>query len=153
MVSATYGGKDGTTYQFEDTDDFIVVRTRNRATLDTARLGRGARFVASRLESVIRFPTVGVEVLKRRDVDTVEARALLSKEQDIRFAGRALCDPVSGTPVVYTENLFLKLHDDVADTAGAQVFAKLKIGAESKLSARQSASAVRGHSPPRAEEC
>jgi subtilisin family serine protease len=42
------------------------------------------------------------------------ARGALKKERSIQFAGRALRDAKSGAPVLYTENLFVKLDDDVA---------------------------------------
>ncbi len=133
MVTVKYGGKDGKTVEFADSENFLVVRTRRRNPLGAARLSSRALSLTQRMERVVSFPGTGVEVLHRRDLDPGEARdarAALKEEPELRFAGRALCDPISGEPVVYTENLFVKLHDDVPASLGYEVFGKLKYDLE-----------------------
>lgn len=133
MVTVKYGGKDGKTVEFADSEDFLVVRTRHRSPLSTARLSGRALSLIQRMARVASFPGTGVEVLHRRDLDPGEvrdARTVLKEEPELRFAGRALCDPRSGEPVVYTENLFVKLRDDVDSSLGYEVFGKLKYDLE-----------------------
>lgn len=132
MVSFKYGGKDGTAYELHDSAEHIVIRTRNRSSLGAVALTARGRTITDRLETEIQFPSVGVEVLRRREIDPKDARAALREESDLRFVGRVLCDPRSGAPVVYTENIFVKLHDGVTNASGAQLFKRLKHGLEAK---------------------
>ncbi|MXZ03605.1 MAG: S8 family serine peptidase, partial [Chloroflexi bacterium] len=46
-----------------------------------------------------------------------DARKFLSRLKNFQFAGRALRDPITKEPVVYTENLFVKFKDDLAAKA------------------------------------
>ena len=129
MVAVKYGGRDGKPVTFADSEDFLVVRTRRRGALATARLSSRALSLTQRMERVASFPGTGVEVLHRRELDPGEARdalKALKEEPELRFAGRALCDPRSGELVVYTENLFVKLRDDVSSSQGFEVFGTLK---------------------------
>ena len=129
MVAVKYGGKGGKSVEFAESEDFLVVRTRRRNPLNAAGLSSRALSLARRMERVVSFPGTGVEVLHRRDLDPGEARdarMVLKGESELRFAGRALCDPVSGEPVVYTENLFVKLRDDVPSSVAFEFFGKLR---------------------------
>lgn len=113
MVSVIYGGEKGKRFDLIDSDEFIVIRTHRRRPLRSTTLTKSARRMAGRFETAVRFPAAGVEILRRRrDADLGEARQILQGEEAVDFTGRILCDPVSGTPVVYTENLFLKFRDD-----------------------------------------
>jgi subtilisin family serine protease len=126
MHAATYGGKDGIPVELMESDEHVVVRTLSRAPLTVTRPfgGTGLSARASRVlrefEVDIRFRQAGVEVLRqqggRADRDLRDAaREVLSREEEVEFAGRAWITPVAGRPVVYTENLFVKFHDQ-ADT-------------------------------------
>lgn len=133
MVTVKYGGRDGKPIEFEDSEDFLVLRTRRRTPLSAARLSSRALSLIQRMARVANFPGTGVEVLHRSDLDTGkvrDARMVLKEESDLRFAGRALRDPRSGEPVVYTENLFVKLRDDVPNSFGFKVFGRLKYDLE-----------------------
>lgn len=127
MYSFTYGGKQGTSYALEESNSFMAVRTHSRESVmikdpaSSAALSDEARHILDDFEIWDRFPSAGVDVLwtpngKRGAV--TEARAILKKEPDVRFAGRVLVDPASEAPVLYTENLFVKFHDDIKPSAG-----------------------------------
>lgn len=119
MFTFRYGGKKGRQYALVESDQLVAVRTRSRRPLDVSFLSSGARRMLDHLESALRFPEAGVEVfrvvLKRnRRALRDRARALLKRERELQFAGRVLCDQRSGAPVVYTENFFVKFHDECA---------------------------------------
>jgi subtilisin family serine protease len=52
------------------------------------------------------------------------ARTALKKEPSVHFAGRVLVDPKSQTPVVYTENAFIKFVDDCKAAQARQLLKK-----------------------------
>ncbi|MEW5754844.1 MAG: S8 family serine peptidase [Pseudomonadota bacterium] len=114
MVTYQYRGKDGKQFKLDDAKDTLVVRTQRRVRIERLPLSKRARSVMSELSSVLRLPAAGVEVLKcSGKISRDEARAVLKKEEAMRFAGRNLMDPASKTPVLYTENFFVKFADDV----------------------------------------
>lgn len=125
MVSFTFGGKAGRTYDLTQNDDYVVVRTANRSPLRATPLSARGRTMADGLDTAVWFPDAGVEVLERHQVDPMQARAVFKGEPGVRFAGRVLSDPRSGVPVIYTENLFLKLLDDCPDRVVAEVLRRL----------------------------
>ncbi|MCZ6550350.1 MAG: S8 family serine peptidase [candidate division NC10 bacterium] len=117
MFRFRYGGKRGKPHMLLESDQFVVVRTRSRRPLEASILSTEARRTLDQFKPVVRFPAAGVEVLRagpKRDRRAVRdrARALLKRERDCQFVGRVLCDPKSGVPVLYTENFFVKFHDD-----------------------------------------
>ena len=125
-VSVQYGGKKGRSYPLRTSEYLVAVRTHSRnLILEAASAGRisvsrKSRQLLGQFESVARFRRAGVEVLRVREPQKYphlrdQARALLQKQPGIRFAGRVLCDPrnpQSASPVVYTENFFVKFQDD-----------------------------------------
>jgi len=116
-----YGGKAGRGYELEPSDEFVVVRTEEREGLDRRSLSRRAFSAARELEPIFSLPGAGIEVHRvraRRSPRAVRdrARAMLSAEPEVEFAGRVLVDP-AGIPVLYTENLFIKFHGDRAESA------------------------------------
>ena len=138
MYTVRFGGKKGKATSLVVSPEHIVVRTTSRAPLTPDRpfeatpLSRQGRAVISGFACVVSFPDAGVEVLqavvprgKRTARD--RARSTLKKEKAIEFAGRALLDPRSRRPVVYTENLFIKLDDDVSATARRALFKRHKL--------------------------
>ncbi|MET0626781.1 MAG: S8 family serine peptidase [Pyrinomonadaceae bacterium] len=123
MFTVRYGGKGGTRFSLAESNDLVAVRTSNRNPLmversfATAPVSDTALKVLDNFELVTRFARAGVEVIRakverapRRMRD--EARATLKAESEIDFAGRVLIDPQSGVAVLYTENFFVKFHDD-----------------------------------------
>jgi subtilisin family serine protease len=122
MPTVTYCGKGGTKLTLVESNEHVVVRTANGTDLTLTPLSRAARSTLGEFETVARFKRAGVEVL-RATVRTKtralrdEARTVLKKESAIEFAGRVLLDKVSGEPVVYTENFFVKFYDDQSPSA------------------------------------
>ncbi len=119
MPRYRYGGLQGTVHELDISDELMVVRTCNRKSLlgsrpyETTPVSLQSRTLLSRFELVTQFPLAGVEVLRAKSQEDGqafrdEARAALTQEDAIQFAGRALVEPVSQTPVLYTENLFVK---------------------------------------------
>ncbi len=121
-VSFQYGGKRGKKFRLSVNDEYLVVRTHGRAPLDQSALSSKALRTLREYESVTRFEEAGVEILRckaraRRSALRDEARRALKREKEIRFAGRVLADRRSKEPTIYTENLFVKLVDDLKPTA------------------------------------
>jgi len=116
-VEFRYGGRAGKPYRLQDSDELVVVRTHSRRALVESSLSRDARRLVDELEPVTSFAEAGVEIVscakatKPRSLRD-QVRQRLKDEEDIRFAGRVLCDPDSGVPAVYTENLFVKFRSD-----------------------------------------
>jgi subtilisin family serine protease len=135
MVSYQYGGKKGRKYALKDSDDFVVVRTKDRNPIATSRtfastqLSPQARRVLSEFELHTRFAEAGVEVLQQRGrhADRAlrdEARARLKQEKCIEFAGRVHTDPNSRVPVIYTENVFAQFDPELSKAACRRVLKK-----------------------------
>ncbi len=128
MYSIRYGGKTGKRYSFNISNEHIVIRTNSRNTLRTERPFEAAPVSAesfsilNNFELVAQFREAGVEILRAK-VDRRakglrdRARAVLSNEPEIEFAGRVLVDPEAGRPVIYTENFFVKF--DAEQSASA----------------------------------
>ena len=126
MYTVRYGGKRGRALSLAPSNEFVVVRSRDRGRLATERpyaaasLSAEARRVLGDFDLEARFDAAGVEVLRARASGKRAlklrdaARAVLKKEKAVEFAGRVLCPPRSRQPVVYTENLFVKFDDDAA---------------------------------------
>jgi subtilisin family serine protease len=118
MFTVRYGGKAGKKLQLVESPDHVVVRTVKRDAVRYTPLSLASRQALGGFAPVARFRQAGVEVLRvdasagrpksRRDA----VRTTLKKEPGIEFAGRVLVDRVTTEPVVYTENFFVKLHDD-----------------------------------------
>jgi subtilisin family serine protease len=137
--SYQYGGKQGKRRQLVEDDGLLVVRTRSRRPLRRSVVGKPALALLEQFEIIVQYEDAGVEVLRARvprGRSTVrdKARRALSKASDVQFAGRVLTDRGSGSPVLYTENIFVKFRDDVRasdarktlKSAGLQIDRELK---------------------------
>lgn len=125
MPTYRYGGQRGKAYTLEESNNYLVVRTRSRRSLlgsepyEVADISPQSRVLLSKFEAVSKFRVAGVEVLHRKgDGDTNilqnETRLRLKTEPDIQFAGRVLVEPNSHRPVIYTENLFVKFKNPIS---------------------------------------
>ena len=138
MITYRYGGKKGRTFRLAISDDHVVVRTQNRQPLATSRafevtpLSARARKLLQDFDLSFDVRSAGVTVLRShltrgsraaRD----EVRAVLKEEPAIRFAGRVLCDPKTQTPVIYTENFFVKFDDDATQAACRKLLKAYKL--------------------------
>ena len=115
MVAFKYNGKRGRRITLSEARDLVVVRTRKHQSLESLPLRQPAREVAGRLEPVESYPAAGVAVYRGRAGDAETARSVIRGEADVRFAGRVLRDTRSRTPVLYTENFFIKFEDGVRE--------------------------------------
>jgi subtilisin family serine protease len=128
MYTFRYGGKKGKRHALAISDEHLVVRTRDRrsaiadVTFENTPMSHEARSVLGEFELLSQFRRAGVEILRTRvkrgsRALRDKARSILKKESEIEFAGRVLCHPKSNTPVLYTENLFVKFDDHLSRTA------------------------------------
>ena len=123
MVQVRYGGQNGQQYELAISDEHVVVRTESRSGLVGARpfevapVSPVARSILNEFELATRFRQAGVEILRAK-VPTLgvalrdRARDILNNESEVQFAGRVLIDPASNQPIIYTENLFVKFHNE-----------------------------------------
>lgn len=118
MPQVTYGGRDGVTTTLVVDPDLLAVRTRSGRSLRAGPVQAPEAALVDDMDRVFAVPEAGVEVYRRRaEAPSVAAlKEALAEAPDTRFAGRALVDPDSGEPVLYTENVFVKFRDDVPDT-------------------------------------
>ena len=132
MLNYRFGGKTGRSFTLKENTEHIVVRTANRMPLTgddvfaKAALSRAAREVLGEFNWVASFEEAGVEVLRAaqpRGAKSLRdrARKILTKEREIQFAGRVLNDSLSGVPIYYTENFFVKFHDDISPRACVKI--------------------------------
>jgi subtilisin family serine protease len=115
MPEVTYGGKNGTTVELEVDPDLLAVRTHSRRSFREGPVQRPEAALLGNMELILDFPDAGVEVYRRRASMTrgvEEVKQALRQSPDTRFAGSVLVDKKSREPIVYTENLFVKFHDD-----------------------------------------
>jgi len=152
MANATlnyrYGGKKGKKRQLVEDDGLLVVRTRSRRPLRRSSLGKPALALLEAFESVIQYEDAGVEVFRTRTprgraAVRDKARRALAKASDVQFAGRVLTDRGSGNPVLYTENLFVKFHDDVSAGTARKLLKSAGLSIASELEYARGAYFVR----------
>jgi subtilisin family serine protease len=144
MVSVRYGGKNGRVYDFNLSNELVVVRTHSRKPLlgerpfELAPVSAEAHLVLDDFSVESQFREAGVQVLRAivpqddpilRD----EARAMLNAEPEIQFAGRALITPHAKTPVLYTENFFVKFTDTAKPETQQALFAQYDLTVKRKL--------------------
>jgi subtilisin family serine protease len=108
--------------------DLVAVRTQDQRPALRGALGARSRLELLGLARVAHFRRAGVEVFRippraaraRRD----HVRRVLKQDPAVRFVGRVLVDPRSGTPALYTENLFLKLRPGTSSRVAARLAAR-----------------------------
>ena len=134
MLNYRFGGKGktGRSFSLKESTELLVVRTVSGLPLTSddvfakAALSRDAREAVGEFGRVASFEEAGVEVLRaarQRGAKGLRdrARKVLKKERDIQFAGRVLTDSRSGEPIYYTENFFVKFHDDISPRACVKI--------------------------------
>ncbi len=127
---ANYYHYNGKRYRLIDANNMLVTRTHSATgTLVGNTQRRGARVsgatrqMLEHFEVVMEHPDSCVQVLRihegyarpKRLRDKVIKQ--LGSEPHIRFAGRVLCEPNCKSPVLYTENVFVKFQDRMSPTA------------------------------------
>jgi subtilisin family serine protease len=117
MLSCRFGGRDGVELTLQDQHDLVVIRTKRRgARHDISPLTPESRAALDELEAMFGFPPAGVGIWQAPQGAAPDLAATLAQDPEIEFAGRGLRDE-HGTPIVYTENLFVKFADDVPQSA------------------------------------
>jgi len=115
MPQVHYGGKTGRTLKLRKAEDVLAVRTRSRRALQAGPVRSAQSAILSDVDLLFDFPDAGVQVFRRRPSarrDTSEIKRTLKAAPDTRFAGGVFVDELTGEPIVYTENLFVKFDDD-----------------------------------------
>jgi subtilisin family serine protease len=140
MYSYTFGGKDGQKTTLLESNDRVVVRTKNARSLQNAVFTEAGKETLKEFNVELQFPEADITVLKPKEesgaTDTVQrdsARAALKNEEEIRFAGRVLIDEQSKDPVLYTENLFIKFFDHISSDTCEQILASNNLIIKQKL--------------------
>ena len=119
MYTYTFGGKNGTRHVLHESTDMVAVRTRNSRDLDDAVISEKGKKALLSLRIVAEFPEADITVFRTRTAakDRIAARnkvkSVLRKEPELRFVGRVLVEEDGKTVVLYTENIFIKFHNDV----------------------------------------
>jgi len=127
MYTYTYGGKNGKKSTLKISNDRVVVRTKNARSLNAAVHSAKAKKVLQKFEVEHNFPEADVCILHAKQVRSRSvsargsktalrdnARKVLKEEPELRFAGRVLVDDKADSPVLYTENLFIKFQSKLA---------------------------------------
>lgn len=115
MPQIKYGGKHGTSIQYEVDPDLLAVRTRSKRSFRAGSVLRPEAAILDDMDVVAEFPEAGVEVFRKRAGSKVAVKSVkeaLRKAPDTRFAGSVLVNTQSREPIVYTENLFIKFRDE-----------------------------------------
>jgi subtilisin family serine protease len=124
MLYCRFGGSRGTRLGFEDHGDLVVIRTLRRgARHDVSPLSRTARAANAALRPLFGFSAAGVGVWEAPEGDAEDLAATLDADPAVQFAGRGLRDE-AGSPVVYTENVFVKFDDDLDGEACRQAITR-----------------------------
>ncbi|MCP4980145.1 MAG: S8 family serine peptidase [Gammaproteobacteria bacterium] len=141
MVDYTvnYGGERGKSVKLAVSEDYVVVRTHKRTQLNRTNLSKRCHLQLAGLERIVNYEDAGVEVYRvsgrgeavRKSRNQI--RSLLKREDEVSFAGRALCDKKSKSPVVYTENFFVKFSDDVRAPTCRRILKKHGLKARREL--------------------
>lgn len=138
MYTLRYGGKKGKKISLAVSDDLVVTRTQEARPLASAISTRAGVEAINRSQLVASFLDVGVDVHRITASKAVKAsrdavRRELKAEPALRFAGRALVDPQSKRPVIYTENLFVKFRDDAAASKCRAILKSFGLSAKREL--------------------
>lgn len=138
MVAYRYGGRTGQQYALELAEEYVVVRTRSRRSLDSSIQSKKGREVLADLKQVARFHHAGVEVFHygtscRTSNSRGVARRTLNEERDVQFAGRVLADPRSKRPVLYTENVFVKFDSTLAESVCRKILKEHRLEIKQRI--------------------
>lgn len=118
MYTYTFGGKKGEKHVLRESTDMVAIRTRNSRMMKDAVMSPVGKKALKNFEIFMEFPEADITVYKIREPakgDTLlrdNARSALKMESGLRFVGKVLLEADGKTLVLYTENLFIKFHDD-----------------------------------------
>jgi subtilisin family serine protease len=144
MYTCLFGGADGFRLELEDHDDLVVVRSQRRGALHDVSPLSSRGFSAMRaLTPLFGFPGSGVGVYQAPVAAATELSEALDGDPELQFAGRGLRDPY-GSPVVYTENIFVKFHDTLSPARCRELLSSLPLAALREVDYARNAYFVNG---------
>ncbi|MGC3944718.1 MAG: S8 family serine peptidase [Chryseolinea sp.] len=129
---------NGKKHELEYSDKFVVIRTKDNKTLKTSLKNKSSKALLDKLEPFDEYPHKGVYIMKVQEeasrAITVrnDVREKLNKEDKIRFAGRALEDPKTGRPVIYTGNIVVKFKSGTGAEEAEKILKSKKLAVGSK---------------------
>ena len=130
MYTYTLGGKNGKKFTLHESNDLVAVRTRNSRNLKNAVISDKGKKALKDFDVLMEFPEADITVFQTKDSvkDDVavrnKARSALKKEPELRFVGKVLVEEDGKTLVLYTENIFIKFHDQVKSDACEKILAE-----------------------------
>jgi subtilisin family serine protease len=137
MYKYHYSGQENTLVEARD---LVVVRTVSGETLQELDMSTDSRDLVPKLLPVVAFPEADVTVYKivGSTPDKVVSmrntmRRMLSAEANIRYAGRVLKDPKTGTIYVYTENVFVKFKDGITKAKAKEIIDSVGLSISEEL--------------------
>ena len=134
MLTYRYGGKKGRQYGLQPSTDTIVVRSESGHLPVNTTLSPKGRRTLDNLTALVDVPDAGVQIFAApKGAAAQRARAVLKREPELRFAGRALREPKSKTPVIYTENAFVKFYEDVSESRRLELLKKYKLAVKREV--------------------
>ena len=119
MYTYTFGGKTGKKYILHESKDMVAIRTRNSRNMKNSVNSVSGKRVLKDFDVVMEFPEADITIYRIRDsvIDNLavrdKARTILKKEPELRFVGKVLVEADGRTLVLYTENIFIKFHDEI----------------------------------------
>lgn len=138
MYTYTIGGKKGKKNTLKESPNRVVVRTRNARSVDKAIASSEGKKTLKDFDIELEFPEADITVYKTKEavIDDItvrdKARTALKKEPELRFAGRVLIDADGKTPVIYTENIFIKFFDQIKAAQCEEILAKNNLAIKQK---------------------
>ncbi len=126
MPAVKFGGKKGTEYKLADSKDLIAVRTRSQRPIGSrSNVSEPIQAELIHCELMYLFPEAGIEIYRvptNEKKSAMEARkTALRAFPDVRFAGGVLVDPDSQSPVLYTENIYIRFSERLDDDECQQI--------------------------------
>jgi hypothetical protein len=120
VIKTKLGKKNEPAISLRKSNDLIAIRTRSTRSINAGPVPSAAAAEVKDGDLILEFPEAGVEVYQvkvGKNGKSLEARKQkLAMMPDIRFAGGVMVDDATGEPVIYTENIFIKFHDDIDAT-------------------------------------
>jgi subtilisin family serine protease len=138
MFTYTFGGKNGTKHILHESSDMVAVRTRNSRNLKSAVISDKGKKALRDMEIVVEFPEADITVFRTREsvsnslAAREKARSALKNEPELRFAGKVLVEDDGKTVVLYTENIFIKFHDNIGTGACEKILVGKQLNIKQK---------------------
>ncbi|MFN5788827.1 MAG: hypothetical protein ACK469_08700, partial [Bacteroidota bacterium] len=131
-----YGGrKNGKTFNIVQAKDLLVLRSVSPLDALKQVLSAKALIFFENLTLTFSFPEVKVNVFQVNEPDQLDACRLAFKEDpNIKFAGRVWKEELSGSTLIYTENLFVKFRANTSTKAILALLSSYKLSVKEKFS-------------------